>query len=479
MRNNLLHCSGIAGLHPTADATPCSHIMMIIFSHDRPCVVLCNKDPHPISPSIFVVWELFQNCRTTFERTLDIIGLVKKRSDSTIQRVKEVLQFTTEGAGLFSSLIQTPFLCGPPSTLSTYTDYIMTPNTTCAVQDAILLLPKDYSLFIQWQKKQPKSELGKIHDALEYHLFIEHRDALISGEKSPPITYQSRMERSCGHTRHPSDKSTNELCPVCKVRAHLSFLDAITLARDRSGGSRLKPHSKHTISYKSGELKKVWHTARLQLQELIGMLDVMTTYEEAWEATHPAEAAAARETKCASVALKLAQEDCMYPADLSPPVERTKKQVSFSPNVQIKDSETISTAITKFTPDRPRYLFSRSSSSYEPGDHACPYDSEFIDTSQAIYSTAADIGNLKVYVTDDEEAFDELQTDPQYFKDSVGEFQGIVDLHNLGIKIHQYILDDMAQENIEGLLKKADRMMVLVDDEMRGVMDIYLFNGSD
>ena len=353
----------------------------------------------------------------------------------------------------------------------------MTPNTACVIQDANLLLSEDYSLLIQWQKKQPKSELGKIHDALEYHLFIEHRDALISGEKSPPITYQSPMERSCGHTRHPSDQNTNELCPVCIIRTHISFLDAIAFAWDKSGGSKLRPQSKHTISHKSRELKKVWHTALLQLKDLTEILDVMVTYEEAWETTHPAEAAAARTINCASAALKLTQEK-WYPPELSRPVERTKKQVSFSPNVQVRDNETISTAITRFTPDRPRYSFSRSSSEYEPGDHACPDNSEFIDTSHAIYSITADIGNTKVYVTDDEEAFDELQTDPHYFMDSIGEFQGIVDLHDLKDKIHQYILDDMVQENEKALLKKADRMVVLVDDEMGGVVDIYMFDGS-
>lgn len=354
----------------------------------------------------------------------------------------------------------------------------MTPNTACVIQDANLLLSEDYSLLIQWQKKQPKSELGKIHDALEYHLFIEHRDALISGEKSPPITYQSPMERSCGHTRHPSDQNTNELCPVCIIRTHISFLDAIAFAWDKSGGSKLRPQSKHTISHKSRELKKVWHTALLQLKDLTEILDVMVTYEEAWETTHPAEAAAARTINCASAALKLTQEKCTYPPELFRPVERTKKQVSFSLNVQVKDNETISTAITRFTPDRPRYSFSRSSSEYEPGDHACPDNSEFIDTSHAIYSITADIGNTKVYVTDDEEAFDELQTDPHYFMDSIGEFQGIVDLHDLKDKIHQYILDDMVQENEKALLKKADRMVVLVDDEMGGVVDIYMFDGS-
>ena len=62
--------------------------------------------------------------------------------------------------------------------------------------------------------------------------------------------------------------------------------------------------------------------------------------------------------------------------------------------------------------------------------------------------------------------------------DSIGEFQGIVDLHDLKDKIHQYILDDMVQENEKALLKKADRMVVLVDDEMGGVVDIYMFDGS-
>lgn len=46
----------------------------------------------------------------------------------------------------------------------------------------------------------------------------------------------------------------------------------------------------------------------------------------------------------------------MYPARLSPPVEQTKKQtlaqkkkkVAFSPDVQIKDNDTITKAIMKF-----------------------------------------------------------------------------------------------------------------------------------
>ncbi|KAG9206813.1 hypothetical protein G6514_000100 [Epicoccum nigrum] len=219
----------------------------------------------------------------------------------------------------------------------------------------------------------------------------------------------------------------------------------------------------------------------------------MATYEEAWEATHPAEAAAVRKTKSASAALKLTQEDCMYPARLSPSVERTKKQtlaqdakkkVTFSRHVQIKHNDTISKAITKFTPDRPRYLFSRSSPAYEPGVQACPTGSEFIDTSHAVFTIATDFGNLKVYVTDDEEAFDLLQANPQYFKDSVGDYQGIVNLHDSKIQIYQDIINDMAEDSdqegkIVRLLQEADRIVVLIDDDMGGVVDTFLCDGSD
>lgn len=356
-------------------------------------------------------------------------------------------------------------------------------------QDASLLLRGDYPLFIMWQRKlRPESELGQIHDALEYHQFIKHRDALISSAKSPPVTCQSRMEHNCGHTLHPSDTVTNELCPVCEVKVHLSFLNAIMLAWNRSGGTGLRPQYKRTLA---GKLRKAWHTARLQLQELLEMFVVVATYEEAWETAHPAEAAAARKTNCASAALKLAQEDCMYPARLSPSVERTKKQtsaqdakkkVTFSRVVNIKDNDTIWKAMTKFTPDRPRNHFFRRHPDYVPGVHACPDDSEFINTSQMMCTTA-DIGHLKIYITDDEEAFDELQTNPQFFKDSVGEHQGIVGLHDSESKIYRYILDYMEDSDqkyeLECLLEIADRMLVLVDDEMGGVVDSFLFDGSD
>jgi hypothetical protein len=418
------------------------------------------------------------------------MGLVK--GDLTTQ-CKEAQPFTTEGVAFCSHPIQTPFQCQPPLTLSTYTEYVMTPGTAC-VMDARILFPEDYSLFIMWQRKlRPESGIGQIHDALEYDLFIKHREVLISSATSPSITYQSHLERNCGHTHHPSDSILNELCPVCEVGVHLSFLNTLALAWNKSGGVRLRPQYERTVSLRYRKFRKGWHIARLQLQELLEMFVVMATYEEAWEATHPAEAGAARKTNSASAALKLAQEDCMYPARLSQSVEQTKKQtlaqdakkkVNFSRHVRIKHNDTISKAITKFTPDRPRYLFSRSSPAYEPGVYACPTGSEFIDTSHAVFTIATDFGNLKVYVTDDEEAFDLLQANPQYFKDSVGECQGIVDLHDSKIQIYQDIINDMAEDSnqedsIVYLLREADRMVVLIDDDMGGVVDTFLFDGSD
>ena len=126
---------------------------------------------------------------------------MKRQPDYTMHRVKEARFFTTDGAKFCSPLIKASFSCQPPMMLSINTEYTMTRNTACAILDARLLLPKTHSLFIMWQKKlRPESELGRIHDALEYHLFIKHRDALISSAKLPSITQQSHMERNCGHS---------------------------------------------------------------------------------------------------------------------------------------------------------------------------------------------------------------------------------------------------------------------------------------
>ncbi|KAJ4994103.1 hypothetical protein SVAN01_00580 [Stagonosporopsis vannaccii] len=95
----------------------------------------------------------------------------------------------------------------------------------------------------------------------------------------------------------------------------------------------------------------------------------------------------------------------------------------------------------------------------------------------------ANINNLKVYITDDEEAFEQLQTNPHFFCDSVGNHEGTVGLHELRGDAFGVIHDLMAQgsqqkKDLEFLVEESDRMTVLIDEVMGGVLDVFLFNGS-
>lgn len=168
-----------------------------------------------------------------------------------------------------------------------------------------------------------------MRDALEYHCFPKHREALINHAPSlpstvqfpsppvSPLSWKSHIATGCGHAYHPSDPIIVELCPVCEVSAHLSFLHAITVAWDKAGGPRLRPEP-HRVGKFSNDLRAGWHTARLQLQEFLGLLDVLHEYQKAWELKHPLAAEKARRTNCASAAFKLAIEDSRYPAILNP-----------------------------------------------------------------------------------------------------------------------------------------------------------------
>lgn len=359
---------------------------------------------------------------------------------------------------------------------------------------ALLLLPQDFSLYVKWQERHCiDAEIGQVADALEYRRFIKHRDARIDGVVPLPAHTGPQTASECGHELHPSDMIMHELCPICEVEAHLSFLDAITIAWKKAGGPKLGPGpGKYTRSKSYMSLRASWHTARCDFQDLLDMFAVMDIYEEDWEVKHPSDIAAARKTNCASAAIKLAQEESRYPARVClqalPKVKKMRseqgsKKVTFSPSVQIKDDQRVSTSATKFVRGRPRSVFCRHSSSYEPGEHVCPPGSEFVDTFQT-NCAIADINNMKIYITDDEEAFDKLQANPYFFAAFVGEHEGLVGLHELRSEIFRVLHDLMAQglqqkRDLESLTAESDRTVVLIDEEMGGVVDVFLFDGDD
>lgn len=113
----------------------------------------------------------------------------------------------------------------------------------------------------------------------------------------------------------------------------------------------------------------------------------------------------------------------------------------------------------------------------------CAVDTEYIDTSQ-MDGSVADLRNLKIYVTDDEDSFDQIEVNPDFSSDLLGENQGVVGLHELSDEIIRSVQVTMGHDaeqkkDVECLIQDADRVVVLVDGETGSVVDFFLFDGSD
>ncbi|KAJ4322826.1 hypothetical protein N0V94_002207 [Neodidymelliopsis sp. IMI 364377] len=352
---------------------------------------------------------------------------------------------------------------------------------------ANILLPHDFSLYVEWQKIHAlDSDIGQVRDALEYRRFIQYREALLSGNQLPlSPDSDPNIASECRHKVHPVDTIRDNLCPICEVSAHLAFMRAIARAWQKAGGPGLRPGTKiMKRSYKT--LRDSWHRARLQFLEFLDMLGVLAVYEADWEVKHPLSATTARKTNCASAAMKKAEMETIYPACVSPIMSRAGKtkvsgerKVTFEEEIAFQDDSGPKKTPTNFKRGRPQNRYLRSSVSYVPGTHACSVNSEYIDTSQQTW-LPFDVSNLKIYITDDEDAFDEVCVHQHA---PIGEHQGIVGLHQLSDQILKFISDDLVQgerarEDLEDSIETADRVIVLVD-ESGGLLDLFLLDLSE
>ncbi|KAJ8117221.1 hypothetical protein OPT61_g1523 [Boeremia exigua] len=154
-----------------------------------------------------------------------------------------------------------------------------------------------------------------------------------------------------------------------------------------------------------------------------------------------------------------AEVETGYPADYNIGEDKTttraKERVNF-PQTQTRDVDIRSESATKFMRNSSQDAFYRYGS-YKPGEYACPAGSEHIDTSHVRFLVAI-VSHLKIYVPDDEDAFDELKTGSPLFGNLV---------HN-----------EEQKEGLRRLTEDSDRMAVLID-KMGELSDIFIFNGSD
>jgi hypothetical protein len=105
------------------------------------------------------------------------------------------------------------------------------------------------------------------------------------------------------------------------------------------------------------------------------------------------------------------------------------KKFTFASEVRINTTITSPHPLSK-TPTIALATCIRPTKIYKSGGHACWPDSIFLDTSGTI-TELGDINNLKIFVTDDQDAFRSLEVDLKAFMDSVGEYQGLVGMHAL------------------------------------------------
>jgi hypothetical protein len=116
--------------------------------------------------------------------------------------------------------------------------------------------------------------------------------------------------------------------------------------------------------------------------------------------------------------------------------------MSFAEEIQIKNEERVFLTATKFTNYRLRSRYFRPSPACQRGIRACPPESGYIDTSQMM----ANVRNLKICITDNEDAFNRLQANPYIYSEFVGDYQGVIGSHELNDDIFAFMADFMLDQ---------------------------------
>jgi hypothetical protein len=223
-----------------------------------------------------------------------------------------------------------------------------------------------------------------------------YNDFFLFQSPNPP-----EAQRPCKHVRHPANRTQTFVrhCPECMFSIHLQFLDIISskLAAERAL-CLSDPKSSAGIGTRYHRIKGAWIYARATLANYVRLLDLLAAREHSWEARHsryisPETNSATKALQVAASAsqcfLKTHNETTANPdhsTGISPkPMPKATKRVTFAGN----NNQPISS--------RPRQTYCRSNKAYNPGKHACPPRSEWLNTS-ALHEWRASIAQCKLFI---------------------------------------------------------------------------------
>jgi len=368
---------------------------------------------------------------------------------------------------------------------------------SCAkfVPARFILAAEEVPLFIEWQQQHYShmEQPGNFRYASDYYHFTHRHDQVPSGTTNsddPRISTQ-RISTECGHLIHPSDTRTSTYCPVCRVTMELEFLNVIADAYNEAGG----PFPARDVDAdRHQSLCRGWHMARRDHEKTLSEHRQAMKHELAWEAQNPSSTGAARKTNTSAKAVRLADLERKYPAvvcESPPPALRkgtkrrlgepvAKRKVSFAQTAQCRRApdDQFSMNINS-EPSRERAAFRRNSSYYEPGIHAAPEQSEWVDTSHYSFDMeSANLCNNKVFVTTSREDFDEVEEDLLL---QPGELQGVIGNHPAHQLFVQYLRQwaqsrvekgKNGKEELKNLIQDSDSLIALVSGD--DLLDVRL-----
>jgi hypothetical protein len=225
-----------------------------------------------------------------------------------------------------------------------------------------------------------------------------YNDFLLFQSPNPP-----EAQRPCKHVRHPANRTQTFVrhCPECMFSIHLQLLDIISskLAAERAL-CLSDPKRSAGIGTRYHRIKAAWVYARATLANYVRLLELLAAREHSWEARNFRHISP--DTKSATKALHVAASSSyqfLKTHDETTP--NPDKQAAVSPKGMPKATKRVTFAGNDNQPisSRPRQTYCRSNKAYKPGKHACPPQSEWLNTS-ALHEWRASIAQCKLFIED-------------------------------------------------------------------------------
>jgi hypothetical protein len=223
-----------------------------------------------------------------------------------------------------------------------------------------------------------------------------YNDFLLFQSPNPP-----EAQRPCKHIRHLAERTQifTRHCPECMFSIHLHFLDMISskLATERAL-CLSDPKRSAGIGTRYHRIKAAWVYARATLANYVRLLDLLAAREHSWEARHSRHISP--EAKSAAKALQVAassSDQFLKTHDETTP--NPDNSPGISPKGMPKPTKRVTFAGNNNQPasSRPRQTYCRSNKAYKPGKHACPSQSEWLNTS-ALHEWRASIAQCKLFI---------------------------------------------------------------------------------